>query len=130
MPAALMHHETDPATEIFAELGDISNVDLYFSSVLVAVYLRPEKTKSGIYYSDKTRDEDRYQGKVGLVVKIGPRAFVDDGEAVFHGQTVNVGDWVVYRPSDGWNVTINKRLCRILNDVDIKARVPAPDVIW
>ena len=60
----------------------------------VAVYERPEQTKSKIFLTDSVRDEDKFQGKVGLVVKMGPDAFVDSGGWVFQRKAA-VGDWSV-----------------------------------
>ena len=130
MPPMKMAGVETAADEITAKLGDISDVHLYFNSILVVTYLRPEKTQSGIFLTDNTRKEDEWQGKAGLVVKIGPTAFKDDGQALFHGQNVSVGDWIVYRPSDGWDVTVNGTRCRILQDINVKLRIPAPDVVW
>ena len=130
MPYMSMEHETDPAVTLRNELGDINTVEVFNNQMLVAVYIRPQKTKSGIILTDKTVEEDRYQGKVGLVLKAGPSAFVDETGKWFNGETVKVGDWVVFRPSDGWAVSINGQPCRILDDLSIKARVMEPDMIW
>lgn len=130
MPAMAMLHAEDPADEIRKAVGNLDVVDLMFNQVLVGIFVRGPTTASGIWLPDKTRDEDLYQGKVGLVLKKGPTAFVDDGEARFHGQNVNEGDWIVFRPSDGWQMSVNGKACRVLQDVHIKARVTAPDVIW
>ena len=67
MPAMIMDHDVDPKEKLLSELGDLSQVEIFNNQVLVAVYIRPNKTKSGLYLSDKTTDEDRYQGKVGLL---------------------------------------------------------------
>ena len=128
--AMLMDHATDPKREITESVGDLSNVDLMFNQVLIGIYQRPNRTKGGIMLADKTLDEDLYQGKVGLVLKKGPTAFVDDGDAKFHGQNVNEGDWIVFRPSDGWQLILNGKACRVLQDVHVKARVSAPDVVY
>lgn len=130
MPPMEMVHDVDPAQALVNALGDLSDIDLFNNQVLVAIYKRPEKTKGGIILADQTRDEDRYQGKVGLVVKLGPTAFVDDDSVKFHGQNVSVGDWVVYRPSDGWPNAVHKVDCRILQDTQIRMRVGRPDSIW
>lgn len=130
MPAMLMKHEVDPAKEIWDKIGSLKDVDLFFGQIMVAIYQRPQQTASGLYLSDRTRDEDKFQGKVGLVVKTGPMAFKDDSNVTFGGQTVSVGDWVVFRPSDGWSWSVNGKECRMLRDVDIKARVKAPDSVW
>ncbi len=131
MAAALkMEHGVDPKELILSEVGDISGVELLYGQILVAPYIRPSKTASGIYLSDRTIDEDVFQGKAALVLKVGPRAFVDDGDVKFHGQKVDAGDWVIHRVSDGWDLSINKRRCRVLQDVHVKARIPSPDLVW
>jgi co-chaperonin GroES (HSP10) len=120
-----MEHAENPAEKIAREMGDLSKVEMLFNTVLVATYLRPEKTASGVYLPDKVRDEDRFQGKVGLVMMIGPTAFTGEGDV-----PVRPGEWIVYRPSDAWETMINGRLCRVLQDIHVKMRVPAPDVVW
>lgn len=130
MPAALMVHSNDPADELRSKVGDISKIEILHNQILVAVYIRPEKTKGGIFLADQTRNEDRYQGKSGLVLKKGPLAFVDDDANKFHGQNVDVGDWVFYRVSDGFPVVINGQLCRLLEEVHVKGKIPSPDVVF
>ena len=126
----MMAHDKDPAEAIREEVGDISKARVLFNTLLVAKYVRPNKTTGGILLTDKTRDEDLYQGKAHLVLKKGPRAFVDDGDVLFHGQNVEVGEWVVFRPSDGWDVTINGKQCRMVQDVHVKMVPPTPDMVW
>ncbi len=129
MPHMLMAHEEDPRAKLRDELGDISGVELFHNQVLLAVYIRPQKTKSGLYLTDKHTDEDRYQSKVGLLVKKGPLAFEQDGNW-FTGLEFKEDDWLVFRPSDGWSITVNGVLCRIFDDINIKGRVPHPDAVW
>ena len=64
MPSVVMLHEKDPKHEILDRVGDLSGVEVFGGDVLVAIYKRPEKTRSGIILADTTRDEDRFQGKV------------------------------------------------------------------
>jgi co-chaperonin GroES (HSP10) len=130
MPPMMMQHEVDPADKLKKELGDLSKVEIFNNQILVAVYIRPQKTKSGIYLSDKTVDEDRHQSKIGLVVKKGPTAFVDENDTWFKDVEINEGDWVIFRPSDGWQITVNNVLCRMLEDTVVRGRVNHPDYIW
>ena len=130
MPFMTMEHEIDPAKKLLDEIGDLSTLEVFNTQVVVAVYIRPQKTKSGLYLSDKTTDEDRYQSKVGLVLKKGPSAFVDETNAWFKDVSIKENDWIVFRPSDGWQITINNVLCRILEDVNVKARIDHPDRVW
>jgi co-chaperonin GroES (HSP10) len=125
-----MLHEADPKEKLLADLGDISKIELFNTNVLVAVYIRPEKTKGGIIMSSKSLDEDRYQSKVGLVVKTGPSAFVESDGKWFNGLKIKVGDWLVFRPSDGWNITVNGVLCRMFDDASFKGRIPHPDNVY
>lgn len=130
MPYMRMEHGVDPAETIRKEMGDISDIEIFHNQVLVAIYIRPEKTKSGLYLSAQTRDEDKYQGKVGLIIKKGADAFVDESGKWFKGVNLDVGDWIYFRPSDGWAITVHGQLCRILDDTDVRGRIPAPDAVW
>lgn len=125
-----MLHEKDPKEVLLGQIGDLSRLEVFNMQVLVAVYIRPEKTKGGLFLSDRARDEDRYQSKVGLILKKGPTAFVDKDGEWFSGLEIKEGDWIVFRPSDGWNVTVNGVLCRMLDDVSVRARIAHPDQVW
>jgi co-chaperonin GroES (HSP10) len=103
---------------------------VFNNQLLVAVYVRPQKTKSGLYLTDKTTDEDKYQSKIGLVLKMGDSAFNDTSGEWFGGVEINEGDWVIFRPSDGWSITVNGQLCRMIDDVNVKGRVDQPDRVW
>jgi co-chaperonin GroES (HSP10) len=132
-----MLHEIDPRITTRARIGDIGHISVLHNQVLVATYLRPDKTVGGIILPGSAKKEDEYQGKVGLVIAKGPLAFVDDDRTQFGGQDINVGDWVAYRMSDGWQLTLKGRAtadnpkgehhCRMLHDVDIKLVVSHPD---
>lgn len=137
MPSALMEHTEDPRLEIQNKVGNLEGVEVFGSDVLVALYIRPMKTKSGIILADATRDEDKWQGKAGLILKLGPTAYVDEDGNKF--RDINEGDWVVFRPSDGWPVTLNSSAniaskdavaCRVVNDIHIRMRVSSPDAIY
>lgn len=120
----------DPKQALLDAVGDLSSFDIFHNQILVAIYVRPDRTKGGIILTDKTIEEDEYQGKVGLVVKKGPSAFVDSEEDDFQGQSVDVGDWVVFRVGDGWQLTIRDTACRILTDRTIRMRIKNPGDIF
>ena len=130
MPHMVMAHDTDPKQVLLDELGDIIDVEIFHNQILCAVYIRPNRTKSGIFLTDSTVDEDRYQSKVGLIIKRGPDAFVDDTNRWFNNVTLDMHDWIVFRPSDGWSVTVNNVICRILDDTNVRGRIQQPDQVW
>lgn len=130
MPHMPMDHQGDPAKEILKQVGDLKNFQIFGNHVLIGVYKRPEKTKSGIILSDTTRDEDKAQGKAGLVLKKGPSAFVNDVHYDFHGMDVAVGDWIAIFVSDGRPLVVNGQLCRLVEDQHIRLKIPAPDTVF
>jgi co-chaperonin GroES (HSP10) len=125
-----MSHSDDPRREVLDKLGDISAIEVFNNQVLVATYFRPERSKGGIIMPSQVRDEDRFQGKVALVVAKGASAFEPGDSNWFKGVSLGLHDWIVFRPSDGWEVQINGILCRLLDDTAIRARVDRPDRVW
>lgn len=130
MPHIAMNHDVDPREDLLKQIGSLKGIEIFHNQILCAVYVRPEKTKGGIVLPDQHRAEDKIQGKVGLVLKKGASAFVDDTNTWFKDVEINEGDWVVFRPSDGWSITVNKVLCRILDDVNVRGRIQHPDQVW
>ena len=135
MPFSLMEHTEDPRNEIYKKIGmtkdgKIPGFELHGSRVLVGIYKRPEKTKSGIYLSDPTRKEDEYQGKAGLVLAKGHSAFVSDQDFDFGPDNLEVGDWVLLFVSHGLSCIVNGQPCRVIRDQDIAMRIASPDAVF
>jgi co-chaperonin GroES (HSP10) len=129
MNAIAMAHAKDPKAELLDQVGDLSKVELFHNQVLVAVYKRPEKTAGGLILTQQTRDEDELQGKIGLILKTGDRAFVPDANWSWP-ENMGEGDWIFFRASDGWAMKINGVMCRVLDDVRVRGRVSHPDQVW
>ena len=55
-----------------------------------------EPRLGGVYITPKTREEDKYQGKVGLVLALGPESYADE-ERFPDGPWCQVGDWVMWK---------------------------------
>jgi len=130
MPYMEMTHDVDPVKKMLDEIGDLSSFDILNNHVLLGIYIRPVRTKGGIMLTDNYRDEDKWQGKVGLVLKKGPTAFIDKTGEWFDGITINEHDWLVTRPSDGFLITIRNVFCKLVVDTSTKMRISRPDEIW
>jgi len=132
--AMQMSHDRDPAAVIWDQIAQIDNFDRYvpsYNNVMVAHYIRPKKTAGGIIVPEKTLDEENWQGKTYLVVKLGAMAFKDDDNVKFGGFKAEVGEWVNARSADGWPMTIKDVAFRFFRDVDIKGLCPiGPDMTW
>ena len=134
----------DPAKPLMDAAGNLEDYEVFHNLVLIATYVPPAKVFKGpdgkdilFHQTDKALDEGRFQGKAHLVLKVGPTAFKDDGVAKFGGVTVKPGDWVVVRPSDGFEMYIRDRRktndgisVRLIEDVFIRGRVSDPALVY
>lgn len=91
---------SDPRGALLTALGDISHWEIGPRKVLCATYIRPEKTTGGIIRITRSLEEDRFQGKVGLVLALGPLCF--DDPKYFGDFRIDVGEWAIFNPSAGW----------------------------
>lgn len=119
----------DPKAALLAAVGDLSGEKVLYNQVLVAIYVRPERTAGGIIRPGTNVQEDEYQGKVGIVVKRGENAFFSDEED-FGDQKAEIGDWVVFRPGDGWALTIRDTACRMIVDKSIRIITKHPEIYY
>lgn len=105
--------------------------------ILVGTYIRSNKTKGGIIMGgDNTRAEDRYQGKVGLVLKLGPMVNGSDRPNILGGP-INVGDWIMYRTSDAHEFfftdkdrPIEGSSVRLIEDGLVMGRIVDPETVF
>lgn len=128
--ALKMVHEKDPKQALIEKTkGLIDGIKMQGNRVLVAIYIRPEKTAGGLFLPDKTRDEERYQGKAGLILAAGPTAFNDDKWWPV-GQKPQVGDWVLFNIGDTRRFIVGDTDCRWLEDSFVSAVIPQPDMVY
>lgn len=136
---------SDPKRALLDRL-DVSQIQVLHNLILVATFVTPPKRFKGpdgkdidFHLPDNSLMEDRFQGKVGLVVAKGPLAFKDDANVKFGGVEVEVGDWVMYRPSDALELFLrdarsghaNEGIpCRLIEDTLVKGVVADPLTIY
>lgn len=129
--ALKMVHTVDPKTVIFDATKNFADKVLVLGArVLVATYIRPEKTTGGIILTDKSRGEDVWQGKVGLVLALGPLAFQNDEEHRWGEIKPQVGDWVLTNIGDTRRLQLGPSSCRFVEDVHVQAIITDPDTVW
>ena len=135
-PALLPRLDTErEKKDILKRLGDLSSFDVFGNRVLVAQYIR-HRVSANIYAASQTQTEDRWQGKVGLVIRLGPQAFVDDDRFNFCGKRAKVGDWVVFSVSDGTALdlvregSMDRVPCKMILDDQVAAVISRPDIVY
>lgn len=117
---------------LFAAIGknNLKDFSVLHSQVLLTCYIPSNVTKGGIIKIDKTIEEDKWQGNIGLVIGLGRGAFKDDGVAQFHGDKLKIGDWVLINPADGLSMYINQVPCRLFQDTRILMKVTNPEIYY
>lgn len=110
-------------TERLNELPDPTGYRL-----LVAVPEWVEKTRGGILLPDNTRDLEKTASILGLVLKIGPDAYVDSNKFP-SGPWCSIGDWVLIRSYSGTRFRVADREYRIINDDTVEATVGHPNAV-
>jgi hypothetical protein len=96
------------------------NLKVLHSQVLCMTFIDSIVTDGGIIRPPKSVEEDRFQGKVFLVLDMGAGAFKDDKIAQFHGDKPKKHTWVMARPSDGLEFFFRGNTLRLFQDVDIR----------
>jgi hypothetical protein len=136
----MLLHRVDPKQQIVDAVGPwVKDIRIRPYDVMVATYLREKVvgdkvTTTGVFLSDGdqgTIREDRFQGKVGLVMQVGSLAFTETSDHRWKDFIPAAGDWVVLNVGDtfafdlpgGWRV-------RIVEENLVRAIVPRPDIIW
>jgi len=137
-----------------------ATVGVQRNRVVVATYIRPNVTAGGIIRPDSTQDEDRYQGKAGLVLRLGPVAFdyeelhttadriaedwsgkkpLTRKQAIAKARKAldlpGVGDWVVFRAYESYEIGVvidaaTTVSVKIVNDDAIISKIADPSTVW
>jgi hypothetical protein len=133
--------------QIFKDLGDLSQYELLDDHVIVAIYaesnvLASGKRADGTSYTligtENRSTESRYQGKCGVLISKGPTAFkYHNNGAAYEGVIPEIGDWVVFYPSDGRELFLHglhgkgeNVTCRKFHWQSISMRVTDPRVVY
>jgi co-chaperonin GroES (HSP10) len=122
---AYMDIQGDQKAELLKRLEDgPAAVKAVGHQIVSVIWMRPAKTAKGIYLTDDTKDEDIWQGKVSLVVAVGPDAYANGVST-----RCQVGDWIVTNPIAGQKLRVNNAYVRIINDDQVLARCNGPQGI-
>lgn len=131
--------EEDPRDVIMKRLGsDLCRIRTVLGArVLVATAPSPGRSKGGVIFSDKFKDEGRWQGKAGLVIKMGATAFKYDPrhpayewDEETHGPKAHLGDWVGFFTSDAREIGFGGISCRLIWDADITSILEDAEAIY
>lgn len=126
-------HDKDPKKVIWDDLKDYLPRITHLTSgdIIVCVYERPEKTRGGILVPETAsrRSEDKFQGVVGLIVKVGPNYVTEHKKFLGLDEMPKVGDWIAFRNQDCSSFTLGNRSMRMLQGNFIRMVLADPDCI-
>lgn len=128
-------HTIDPKTVITNALkGWIDRIQPTGGDLIVCVYERPKEIDLGggkkLYTPDNysRTAEDKFQGVVGLIVKLGPE-FGKHKQALGLDVMPKIGDWVAFRTQDCMAFTLGDRAMRLLEGQFIRMILADPDCV-
>ena len=100
------HEDYEVAKDhIWRQIGNLDSLEVFGRQVLVAVYTRPaynERTK--MYHVEAEQRKDWWEGKVVLLLKLGPDAFsgtADYLQAQYGGTVPKIGEWLFQNANSG-----------------------------
>ena len=93
--------------------------------LLIAIPKVEEKTDAGVYMPDTLTKMEQTASIVGLVVEMGPDAYLDKSKFP-NGPYCKEGDFVIFRSYSGTRFKIDKQEFRLINDDTVEAVVDDP----
>lgn len=135
-------HSKEPKEVIWADLKkyisrerpDQDTITPTSGDVLICVYERPKEIDLGNGKKLLTPDnytrtaEDKFQGVVGLIVKVGPD-FGKHKRSIALEPMPKVGDWVAFKTTDCIAFVLGERSMRLLEGQMIRMVLTDPDCI-
>lgn len=107
-----------------------SNARAVGHDIWLAVYDRAEGKTAGGIIIPETIQEDRFQGKVGLVISVGPMCHKhEDWHDWFGGQPPKLGDWVGVNIRDGFSFMIGDVDVRSVEWKYVRIQADVPDLV-
>lgn len=94
--------------------------------IIILPHKGVEKTKGGLFLTDKAVEEQQLTTNVGLVLDVGPDAYADK-EKFPNGPWCKKNDWIVFAKYAGSRIRIEGGEIRILNDDEILAKLDKPE---
>lgn len=105
-----------------------TNIRAVGEDVLIAMYNRAGKQTAGGIYIPEANDEDNFQGKVGLILSLGPLCKGAQWDAWFGDEPPKVGDWIGVSVRDGMSFLLGQRVCRLVEWKYLRFPTAVPDL--
>ncbi len=131
-PATVIEYSEgeDPKKAVFDKiLPLIGDLHLFRNEVLVVTAPNRTHSKGGLIIPEQYKREQRFQGKIGLVVAKGEIAFKDNDLWPNEDTRPDIGTWVFFRPADSNECAIGGYSCRFIRDDLVRGRCANPDSI-
>ena len=101
---------------------------IFGPDVLLAIYDRSDKITAGGILIPGTNREDQFQGKVGLVLALGPRCYGEHFDSWFGDHPPKPGDWMAANTREGTTFLIGKFMCRVVEYQFLRFGTAVPDL--
>lgn len=98
-------------------------------SILVAVPMKQEKTEGGVFIPDDHRDREDTSAILGLVLKVGERAYKGNDDKFGKEDWCEPGSFVMFRSFSGTHIEIHGQKYRLIADDAVEAVTTRPDLV-
>lgn len=122
----------DPAEVIRKRVADtIDDIEIGGEDLLIGVYIpnKDAKTRGGLLLPDSYRDEFKWQGITGLVLKVGPLAYNTEKTENWYRKPPQVGDWVMCDVKTSHPFYLGEQMCRFVAAQYVLAKVARPTLV-
>lgn len=96
--------------------------------MIIMPYAGPDKTVGGILLPDQVKDAQRFGAIAAYVLAQGYDCY-SDRDKFPSGAWCKVGDWIMIGKYVGYKFLMEDTELRIINDDEIVAKVPRPDLV-
>jgi hypothetical protein len=110
-------------------LAEKLGIEIAGPDVLLAVYDRSGQYTSGKVYVPDAYLEDKVQGKVALVLGMGPKCCGQDFDNWFGGRPPQIGEWWVTSIRDGLTFLVDKVVVKLVEYKYLRMRTLFPDLV-
>jgi hypothetical protein len=123
----------DPAAAIRLRVANyLDGLEIGGEDLLVGIFIpdKDARTRGNLLLPESYRNEYRWQGTAGLVLKLGPLAYKSEKTADWFAKPPAVGDWVMFDVKTGHQLLLGDQPCRLVPAMYVLGKLSNPMLVF
>lgn len=123
----------DPAAAIRLKVvNHLGGIEIGGEDLLVGIFIpdKDAKTSGGLLLPESYRNEYRWQGTAGLVLKVGPLAYKTEKTENWYAEPPKVGDWIMFDVKTGHSLLLGGQPCRLVPAMYVLGKLTDPMLVF